>query len=298
MSGCVLLTGASGFLGSHLMEMLLNNNYKVVIVKRSTSNVWRIEHLLSDVISVDIDKTSLDEAFQAVEIDTVIHTACSYGRRNERLLDIVDSNLMLGLNILETALRYKTRYFINTATTLPNTLNAYALSKHQFGEWLKFKSDSIHAVDVKVEHMYGPRDDNQKFIPWLLDQMTGSESVIPLTAGEQKRDFVYIDDVVSAYLTILNNRSRLSAWSEFKVASAKPVRMKELVLALATIVEQDTQTDIVSRLNFGAIAYRTGEVMECEVDISAIRSLGWRANVELNAGLQNVYSNYKQLRKI
>lgn len=51
----ILLTGATGFLGSHLLEALLKQHYNVVILKRSTSNAWRIQHLLDQVISYDVD---------------------------------------------------------------------------------------------------------------------------------------------------------------------------------------------------------------------------------------------------
>ncbi|MFK5948574.1 MAG: GDP-mannose 4,6-dehydratase, partial [Methylococcales bacterium] len=64
----ILLTGATGFLGSHLLEALLNESYQVVILKRSTSDTWRINHLLEQVKSYDVDIQNLDLAFSEQSI--------------------------------------------------------------------------------------------------------------------------------------------------------------------------------------------------------------------------------------
>jgi CDP-paratose synthetase len=69
----ILLTGATGFLVSHLLEALIKEGYQVVILKRSLSNTWRIDHLLDRVVSYDVDKQPLKTAFEQQKIDTVIH---------------------------------------------------------------------------------------------------------------------------------------------------------------------------------------------------------------------------------
>ena len=58
----ILLTGATGFLGSHLLEALLKQDYSVVVLKRSTSNLWRIEHLAGQYKSYNLDETALDRS--------------------------------------------------------------------------------------------------------------------------------------------------------------------------------------------------------------------------------------------
>ena len=80
MHKTILLTGATGFLGSHLLKALLNEGHRLVILKRSTSNAWRIASMLDQVTSYDIDRVPLTQAFEDQHIDAVIHTACHYGR--------------------------------------------------------------------------------------------------------------------------------------------------------------------------------------------------------------------------
>ena len=93
----ILLTGATGFLGSHLLEALIREGYKVVILKRSTSDVWRIAHLLDQITSLDVDKEPIETAFYRDRVDTVIHTACHYGRNSDSSCSVLDTNLMFGL---------------------------------------------------------------------------------------------------------------------------------------------------------------------------------------------------------
>ncbi len=88
----ILLTGATGFLGSHLLHRLLKLNYDVVILKRSTSNTWRIESVLSKIKCYDIDKVAIEKPFEEQKIDAVIHTVTNYGRNNSSVSTIVDTN--------------------------------------------------------------------------------------------------------------------------------------------------------------------------------------------------------------
>lgn len=124
----ILLTGATGFLGSHILNRLLQADYKVVILKRSFSDTWRINSVLSKVKFYDLDKTPIETAFKEQKIDVVIHTATNYGRSNQLVSSIVDTNLMFSLKLLETAA------FFNTDTLLYKYLNHYSLSKKQFIE--------------------------------------------------------------------------------------------------------------------------------------------------------------------
>ena len=114
----ILLTGATGFLGSKILEALNNENYSIIVLKRSSSSLWRINHLIGNIQSYDLDKTSLDSIFQKQKIDCVIHTACEYGRKDEQTAQVIKTNLMLGLQILDVCLKFNTSTFINTDTLL------------------------------------------------------------------------------------------------------------------------------------------------------------------------------------
>ena len=283
----ILLTGATGFLGSHLLESLLKEGYAVVILKRSTSNTWRIQHLLDQVKTYDVDCEPLENAFKDQRIDAVIHTACQYGRNGEPIHQMVESNLMFGLKLLNAATFFNTVTFFNTDTLLQKHLNAYTLSKKQFGEWLRQQSEKIQVVNLRLEHMYGPKDDTTKFVPWVLSQLKQNVPEIKLTKGEQERDFVYIDDVVSAYLLVLEKTAQMGRFTELDVGTGRLTTVRTFVEALKTAYERRYGKSHTV-LNFGALPYREGEMMTIKVDNTLLTDLGWAANMSIPAGITEI----------
>jgi len=280
----VLLTGATGFLGSHLLEALLNKGYQVVILKRSTSNTWRIEHLLKQVVSYDIDCADLKLAFIEQQIHVVIHTACNYGRNGEFSSEIVDTNLMFGLRLIDASIKYNTNAFVNTDTILHKNLNTYTLSKKQLVEWLEYKSTSIRVVNLKIEHMYGEKDDDTKFVPWLIDQLDKGVAEIKLTSGEQLRDFIYIQDVISAYLIVLKQSEVLPRFSEFEVGTGCSISVKTFVHKLKDCYESEYGA-IHSGFSFGKVPLREGEDMNVKIDNSGLISMGWQPSTSIDNGI-------------
>lgn len=293
MQQTILLTGATGFLGSHLLESLVQQKLDVVILKRTKSNTWRIDHLLDKVRVYNIDTVDFKTVFRQEKVDVIINTVCSYGRTNESLLDIVDSNLIFGLNLVEEAIKNNVKTFINTDSLLPRNLNDYSLSKAQFADWLHNRSEKIQVVNFKIEQMYGPKDDTKKFLPWLMNEMINKTEEINLTSGIQKRDFIYISDVVAAYVLVVQKRINLPNWSQFDIGTNIFTEIKEFVLILARELEKLKKIKITSRLKFGAIPYRKGDVMIPELDNTKLIDLGWKPKVDVKSGIISVLNKYK-----
>lgn len=294
MPKTVLLTGATGFLGSHILDRLIHEGYHVVILKRSFSDTWRINHLMGLLKWYNIDEETLDKPFEEQKIDVVIHTATMYGRKGEKTSEIVAFNVLFSLKLLETAISFNVDTFFNTDTLQQKYLSEYTLSKKQFAEWLKTHSESgkIKAVNMKVEHMYGPKDDRKKFVIWLMEQMLSDNKEIQLTSGNQKRDFVFIDDVVQAFLLVLNQSHCLPHFNEFDIGTGEQIRVREFVLSLKDTIEAIRGIPIIPELNFGALPYRIGEVMDVVEDVKHIANLGWKPTINLSKGLELIVQDY------
>jgi CDP-paratose synthetase len=289
----ILLTGATGFLGSHLLESFVAKGHEVAVLKRSTSDIWRIDNLLNKIISYNIDQVNLKTIFQEIKPDIVVHTACSYGRKNESLIDIVNSNLIFGLDLLEESINSNVNTFINTDSLLPRNLNDYSLSKGQFTDWLQKRSDKIQVVNFKIEHMYGVKDDTRKFLPWLINEMIKGNDDINLTSGIQKRDFIYISDVVAAYDLVIQKRKSLPSWNVFDIGTNVFTEVKDFVLKIAGELEKLFEREIVSRLKFGAVPYRSGDIMVPKLDNTALKALGWEESVNITDGVDKIIKHNK-----
>lgn len=283
----ILLTGSTGFLGSHLLEGLLNEGHGVSILKRSTSNPWRISHLMDKVKTFDVDITPVERAFEESKIDVIIHTACNYGRSSQSVYEVVESNLMFGLRVMDAAIKYNAKLFINTDTLLPKNINYYSLSKKQFVEWLKKYSSQIQVINFRLDHMYGPKDDKNKFVFWLIDQFKRNVESVKLTAGEQIREFIHINDVVSAYLYMIKKTSMLNVFNEFDIGTGMPIRLRDFVERLH-VAYTEIHGACNTQLEFGAMPYRDNEMMTVEIDTSKLAAYGWHARSNLTEMINNL----------
>jgi nucleoside-diphosphate-sugar epimerase len=210
MQNNILLTGATGFLGSHILESFISQGFDVAVIKRSKSDLWRISHLLGKFKIYNIDNINFKTIFEEFKPEIIVHTACSYGRNSETIIDVVNTNLIFGLELLEESIKNNVKTFINTDSLLPRNINDYSISKAQFTDWLNKKSNQIQVVNFRIEHMYGVKDDDKKFIPWLINAMKNGDEQINLTSGIQMRDFIYITDIVNAFNLVIQKRESLS----------------------------------------------------------------------------------------
>jgi CDP-paratose synthetase len=280
----ILLTGGTGYLGSKILKQLIENGDSVLLLKRSFSNPVRIKQYINKIDSYDTDLIPLERIFRENSIDTVVHCATNYGRRENDPLHVIEANLLLPLKLLELGKKYHIKSFINTDTILDKRINYYSLSKKQFKEWLFVYKQDFTCINVALEHFYGPGDDATKFVTYIINNLLKNVDSIDLTKGEQKRDFIYIDDVVDAFVKIINSLDNFKRdFYEFEIGTNHPLSIKQFV-ELAKQLSGNKHT----LLNFGALPYRENEVMNYYVNTSEISKLGWKCNKTLEEGLKKM----------
>jgi CDP-paratose synthetase len=287
MKKTLLITGGNGFLGSNLVKSLIKD-YNIIILENKNSNFSNLQTQLGQITSYRYEIDSFNKIFTDNKINFVLHTAADYGRSEEYSF-VPDTNLIMPLKLLESSIQNKVECFINTDTVLDRFVSDYALSKNHFREWLIIKQNNIKAVNIKLEHFYGPGAGKNNFITMMMNRLLSNEKEIELTFGEQIRDFVYYKDVVEAYLIILNNISVLPHYSEFQVASGQLIKLKDLVELMKNL------TGSTSELIFGAVPYRQNELMKSESDNTKLLQLGWQPKFTINEGLKEVVVNEKKV---
>lgn len=287
----ILITGATGYLGSSLLEAFVNNGYNIVVLKRKNSNVIRIERFLHKIKAYDTENLAYKSVFEDNHIDCVFHTAASYGRKGESLSSIYDANVFFPLQLLENCINYKVKYFFNANTTLPPDLNNYSLSKRQFSDILKLNRNEIKIVDIELQYFYGPNDDASKFITSVISKINQKDKSIDFSAGTQIRDFIYIKDVLSAYFILVDQIKDIPDYVRVPLGSGNGISLKSLVEKIKAIIG-DNETV----LNFGALPLRPGEIMNSVADIDFLTKLGWKPNYSLDQGLTETIDIEKSLQ--
>lgn len=278
----MLLTGGTGFLGSNLLRRLVEEDFRIYLLKRATSSLWRINDLVHQVTLLESETTCFEDFFQQHQIDVILHCATNFGRREIEPTEILEANLILPLKLLQIGSNNGVSCFINTDTILDKRVNYYALSKSQLKEWLNVYSDRMTCINVALEHFYGPLDDQTKFVTFIIRCLIQEVASIDLTQGDQKRDFIYIDDVTDAFVRIINHSLELqNGYFSYEIGTNNAVAIRELVTLVKHLVGNTT-----TALNFGAIPYRENEKMESNVDCSAIKRLGWNPHFSLQDGLR------------
>ena len=280
----ILITGSTGYLGTRLSKQFLDKGYNIIALCLNHSEKFAYSNN-NKVTTYYLDTDNIRKIFEENTIDVIIHTATLYGRKNERLVDLIKANIEFPCSILDIAQKYNVKLFINTDTILAKNINAYSMTKSHFSDWLSMFATKFKCVNLKLDHFYGPNDNPIKFIAWIIENLKRNVDTIDLTEGSQTRDFIYIDDVLTAYNCIIENSEKLSneKINCFEVGTNIKTPIKDLVLMLKELMHNTKTT-----LNFGAIPYRKNEVLNYEIDTSGLRLLGWEPKVKLKEGLSKI----------
>jgi nucleoside-diphosphate-sugar epimerase len=284
----ILLTGATGFLGSHILRRLIYEGNNVVILIRETSNLDRIKKLKGfSIFKIKQNLSNIEELFELNSIDTIIHVATEYGRRLPYSA-VLYSNVYLPIRLIELASKKKLNLFINTDSFFSkfegySYLNEYIKTKKIFKEYLKSLT-GLQIINLQLEHIYGENDSKDKFIPFLVESMGTNVNEIALTNGSQKRDFIYVEDVVDAYMVVLSNRNSLKQYSEFEVGTGISVSVKEFVLNIHQAINSN------SNLLFGKLPTKLDEIQDSKADNLDLLKLGWIPRNKINQAIQKIIS--------
>ena len=165
------------------------------------------------------------------------------------------------------------------------------MSKKHFSDLLKIYAKSIRVFNLKLEHVYGEKDGMDKFISMVIDSFIRNRDRIQFTEGKQQRDFIYVRDVVSAYIKILNKASNFEKkYIEYSIGSGVSISIREIVEVIRKLT-----FNTLTKTEFGAIKYRENEIMCSVADIAKIREeIQWSPHFDLDIGLKRTIKWYKK----
>jgi UDP-glucose 4-epimerase len=307
----ILVSGACGFIGSHIVDVLVNENLVVGIDDLSSGNIFNIEkrrHKNFIFKKIDIrEYTSIKDLFKKYDFEFVFHEAATNllkSTENPRM--DLEVNAIGTLNILEAMKKYSTK-LIHASTgsvygepcyspqnedhpqvpTSPYGVSKLAAEKY----CLAYKS--LYGIEFSIlryYNVYGPKQRSGTHggvIPVFLENAFKGKSIFIDGNGNQKRCFTYVSDIVEANVLAASKEY----WGEiFNVASEDIITINQLALTLIELSRKEVE--IVHRES------RKGEIMEFHPDISkAKQMLGYMPKVNFKEGLRKTVEWYASERR-
>jgi len=296
----ILLTGATSFLGKHLLRQLTRRNQRVFPIAGHKSKVGHIQEI--DLL----DTTKINMAINQIKPSVVYHLAAFVNLSREFYVShkCIDANLKGTLNLLESFREAKPKIMVFVSTEeiygdgqipyredqLPRPPSGYAISKIA-SEWfcqMYAKELGFKLIIPRVATMYGPEDKPSRFIPQAITKALKNEK-IPLNLGVKKRDYVFVDDVAKFLVKILDVKT-IGTNTIVNIGGGVSYRLLDLV----NIILKETQSS--SKLSIGKIPERIGEADEWLMDIQKAKDLfGWQPSVSLEEGLRRTIDYYRKI---
>lgn len=298
-----LVTGASGFIGSHLVQQLIAEGWRVNVLLRENSALPDFIKEYSEIVQ-HIYTGATEDLIRIIaesKPTVVYHLASLFlsEHQSKDINELVNSNILLGCQILEAMKVNKVRLFVNTGTSWQHydnkdysPVNLYASTKQAFEDILQFYVESgfINAITLQLCDTYGLHDPRRKLIR-LLKEVATTMQPLGMSAGEQWIDLVHVDDVVQAYI---KSAERLigdfvSQQEVYAVSSGKPVQIRELV----KVIENEIHHALP--INWGERPYRDREVMK---PWKSNLLPGWQAQISLEEGMYTIFSKKNNVDEI
>lgn len=304
LPGPILITGAGGFVGSHLLKNLIEIRDDVFGTTR-TSDSWRLKALgISSSIEVNLtDKVKLHALLESIQ-PKVVFNLVAYGAYSHQ--NLIDLTYEVNIGVVETLSEWcasnssiliqagsSSEYGNNCVapleadSCLPNS--RYAVSKLAATNLLAHLSEStgLVAAVVRLYSIYGPLEDPTRLVPTLIRD--GLNSELPEFASQDvTRDFVYVDDAVKAFVKVGVHLSKNQRFEIFNVATGAPTSMAEVANSAKSLFGINKAP--IFRNNF-----RKWDLRNWFGNAGKIKSLvGWTYSVQFIDGLKRTVDWYQE----
>ena len=310
----IIITGANGFIGSNLTRLLLENGYDIHITVRRSSDLWRIEDIMSEVNTFYVTKSSKEEfsdIFRSVKPDFLINAIGADYRKNisgEASAWLGNFHSLINItaaikNSPDTFLIQLGSSFEYGKSTLKNNplnedsacepVSEYGITKLLATEYLKYLGTNkiLRSVCVRIFNVYGQYESRERLIPDLvLKTLNGSKVV--LKNPKVSRDFIHITDVVEAIRLIMAREDHI-AENKLEILNVGS-GMAHTVEEVANYIRDITGSILpieVSPLDFRAENSFPGPIADIKKAKSEMR---WEPRLTMAEGLKITVNWFKQ----
>ncbi|PKL19103.1 MAG: NAD-dependent dehydratase [Spirochaetae bacterium HGW-Spirochaetae-5] len=264
----IIITGATGFIGSNLTRRLVNEGFEVNLIIRKSSSTELLKDILDMVKLYYYDGTyqSMHEIMFEIKPDLVFHLASKFlvQHRSDEIVDLITSNILFSTHLAEAMVNNDITKLVNTGTSwqhynneIFNPVNLYAATKQGFIDILLYYHEArkLDVITLELFDTCGKDDPRPKLFN-IIKTAAKNNTELLMSPGEQCLDIIYIDDVVDAFLIasqIICEEN--SIFKSYVVSTGSSLPLKEIV----TKFVDENNIDIV--VKWGGREYRDREVM-------------------------------------
>jgi len=296
----VLVTGGAGFIGSHVVDKLIENGYGVIVVDNLSSG--KVENLNRNALfyeqSIE-DEEMMERIFSLHRPEYVFHLAAQASVAisvREPVRD-AETNIIGSLVLLEKSIKHGVKKFIFSSTggaiygenvkvfptpetETPHPISPYGIAKYSIEMYLEFfaREYGLKYTVLRYANVYGPRQDpygEAGVVAIFTERMLRGEEVHIFGDGEYVRDYVYVDDVFSANLLAMEKGDN----EVFNIGTGRGTTVNQLFKLLKEITGYDKEPVYKPP--------RKGDVRKSILDYTkAKEKLGWEPKVSLEEGLK------------
>lgn len=299
----IVITGATSFIGIHLIKNLLNE-YQIIAVVRPKSQKILMLPQSPNLTKVELYMDEYNRISEEIHenIDVFIHLAWDGTRGRERNdINLQEKNYFRSMMALKCAIDLNTRTFISAGSQAEYGLwnKEYKLSEKEiakpntaYGKFkLKFyeqaskicKESTIRFIEPRFFSLYGPDDFKGTMIISTLKKMLSGEDC-NLTEGIQKWDFLYIEDAIWGLRNLIENKE---AHGIYNFGYGESHQLKEYIQKMYEITKSN------SKLNWGAIPYPETGIVNVNPCVDKLKYLGWEPKISFEKGIQEIITFLK-----
>ncbi|MEM2918877.1 MAG: GDP-mannose 4,6-dehydratase [Candidatus Altiarchaeota archaeon] len=301
----ILVTGGAGFIGSQIVDKLVElGNYVVIIDNLSTGKKENLNKK-AKFYKADICSEKIFEIFKKENFDVVIHQAAQTSVICSEKNPEFDAkvNVLGTINLLECCRKFSVEKFLYASSAAiygnpkyfpideahpKEPISVYGMNKYVAELYLKFYNSiyGIRYISLRYSNVYGPRQNYENesgVVTIFLNKLINGEKPTIYGNGSQTRDFIYIDDVVNANILAIGKKIS----GEFNISTNKETS----IIALYKKIQKILGIDISPKYAKG----RNVEIFRSVLDNrKAIKELGWKPKISIEEGLRRTIGYMKK----